>query len=408
MRFFPQRRTPASPPATPNAAPKPAGDLLSNHVADMDLLQRAWKMVRSSGGGAGRDEQTIEDFKIQQEKHVGMISDNIAKERYRFTRLRSAAIPKPTGEKRMLGIPTVKDRIVLQAIRLVLETDCEKKMHASCHAYRPGRGAETAMEAMADAMGRGLCFVAETDIRKFFDTVRHATVLDTLRWVAPQYADSRLLHAALVVGPGRWPSKMGLAQGTPLSPLLANVALIDFDRAVVATGVTLIRYAEDLVMLATSRREAERALQAAEKLLKQCHLVLHPGKTRIIDSRSEEFEFLGFRFQPDRISPTADNWNRLHEEIRHWCAKEEDIPWPERIERINGLLRSFAWYYQKADCGRMLWNLDHFVREQLEQLQEQIGKPEQPWQDRLVTAHRLRDARYLGKQKPARRWNGYG
>jgi len=190
------------------------------------------------------------------------MSDNIAKGRYRFTRLRSAAIPKPNGEKRMLGIPTVKDRIVMQAIRLMLETDCEKKMHDSCHANRPGRGAETAMEAMADAMGRGLCFVAETDIRKFFDTVRHSTVLDRLRWVGPKYA-----------------------------------------------------------------------------------------------------EFLGFRFQPDRISPTADNSNRLHEEIRHWCAKDEDISWPERIDRINGFMRSFAWYDQRADCGRMLWNLDHFVRE---------------------------------------------
>lgn len=408
MRFFPQRRLPASTPESPDLAPKQPVDLLSSQAADMELLKQAWKMVRSAGGGAGIDKQTIDDFKTQPDKFLATIAISLSKERYRFTRLRSAAIPKPNGEKRMLGIPTIKDRIVLQAIRLILETDCEKKMHSSCHAYRPGRGAETAMQAMADGMGKGLCFVTETDIRKFFDTVRHSTVLDTLRWVTPQYADSRLLRAAIAVGAGRWPSRIGLAQGSPLSPLLANVALIDFDRAVTATGVTLIRYADDLVMLAGSKREAERALQAAERLLKQCQLALHPGKTRIVDSRIDEFEFLGFCFQPDRISPTTENWNRLHEEIRYWCAKDEAIPWPERIEHINALMRSFAWYYQKADCGRMLWNLDHFVREQLEVLQEQIGKPAQPWQERLVTAHRLRDARYLGKQKPTKRWNGYG
>ena len=145
MRFFSQRHV-----TTP---PKATGDLLANAVSSIDLLQRAWKMVRSAGGGAGIDKQTIEDFKSQSDKLLTAIAGRIAQGRYGFQRLRSAAIPKSNGEKRMLGIPTIQDRIVLQGIRLILEIDCEKKMHPSCHAYRPGRGAETAMEAMADAMG---------------------------------------------------------------------------------------------------------------------------------------------------------------------------------------------------------------------------------------------------------------
>lgn len=383
-------------------------DSLSERVCDGTMLKAAWKLVRNADGGPGIDDITIDAFRSDCDTQIARLGAQLSAGRFRFSRLRSAAIPKADGDRRMLGIPTVQDRVVLQAIRLTLEPECEKKFHPASHAYRPSRGAETAMRSLAAAMSEGMCFVAETDIRKFFDNVRHRTVLETLQWVAPNYAASPLLNAAMKISPGRWPASKGLAQGSPLSPLLANVALLDFDRVVAASGSTLIRYADDLILLASSRREAERSLATAQKTLQQIGLELHPGKTRILDSRQEEFDFLGFRFQPDRVSPTAENWKRLHEEIRHWCDPKLELTWPERIDRINGLMRSFAWYYQKADCGRMLWNLDHFVREQLELLQERIGKPDLPWEQKIVNVSRLRETQQNGKISRSRRWNGYG
>ena len=383
-------------------------DPLTTAVADPIVLKHVWRMVKSAGGGCGIDQQTLEQFQTNLDAELKRILDDLGSGRFRFQRLRAAAIPKADGDKRMLGIPTVRDRIVLQAIRLTLEANCEAQLHDSCHAYRPRRGAETAMRAMADAMGRGLCFVVETDIRKFFDTVGHKPLLKTLQRLVPKFADSTLLLKAIQLGPGRWPAKIGLAQGSPLSPLLANVSLLDFDRAVSTTEIRLVRYADDLILLTRSLRDAELALLAAGKQLAMIGLKLHPDKTRIIDSRTEEFEFLGFRFQPDRILPTVENWTRLHDDLRNLSDPGTDLTWAERIEQINALLRSFACYYQQTDCGRMLWNLDQFVVERLMELEIKNGRTDGSWRGRLVTVHRLREVRYAGKKSQSRRWNGYG
>jgi RNA-directed DNA polymerase len=375
----------------------------------LDCLNTAWKMVRAAGGSAGRDGVTIQDLKKLMPVKLEQISKQVASGNWQFQRLRSAVIPKENGESRKLGIPSVADRIVLQAIRLNIEPFCESQFHDSCHAYRPRRGAETAIDSLAQAMSSGFVFVAETDIRYFFDTIRHQHVIEMLRELAPEYSRSWLLQSALRINAGFWPTKKGLAQGSPLSPLLANVALIQFDRTVSSHGARLIRYADDMLMLATSQQKAEQTLNLASKTLQPIGLSLHPKKTRVLDSRTEEFEFLGFRFQPDRVAPTTQNWNRLHEEIRRLCSVDTQMAWNERIDRINGLLRSFAWYYQKADCGRMLWNLDHFIREQIKGLSTVTGQPKDSVLQKLLTASQLRDARSSGQPKRSgRRWNSYG
>lgn len=382
---------------------------LNQAASRLDCLNTAWKLVRAAGGSAGRDGETIAVFKSLMPKRLESIAKQIASGSWRFKRLRSAMIPKDNGEMRKLGIPAVADRVVLQAIRLNLEPFCESQFHDSCHAYRPHRGAETAIDSLAHAMSSGYVFVAETDIRHFFDTIRHQDVIGTLKELAPQYAKSPLLYSAMRISTGFWPSRKGLAQGSPLSPLLANVSLIQFDRMVSSQGAQLIRYADDMLMLATSQQKAEQALKLASKTLQAMGLALHPKKTRVLDSRIDEFEFLGFRFQPDRLAPTAQNWNRLHEEIRRLCSVDTQMTWSERIDRINGLLRSFAWYYQKADCGRMLWNLDHFIREQIRNLSSMTGQPEAAALQKLLTASELRKAQSSSKPKRSgRRWNSYG
>lgn len=372
----------------------------------LDCLNTAWKLVRAAGGSSGRDGETIDAFKRLVPNRLEQISKQVASGSWRFQRLRSAMIPKDNGEMRKIGIPTVADRVVLQAIRLNLEPFCESQFHDSCHAYRPRRGAETAIDSLAHALSSGLVFVAETDIRHFFDTIRHQNVFEMLREFAPEYSKSPLLQSAMRINSGFWPSRKGLAQG---SPLLANVSLIEFDRIVSSQGVRLIRYADDMLMLAASQKKAEQTLNRASKTLQAMGLTLHPQKTRVLDSRIDEFEFLGFRFEPDRLTPTAQNWNRLHEEIRRLCSPEIHLPWSERVGRINALLRSFSWYYQKADCGRMLWNLDGFICEQIKNLSTVTGQPEAVALQKLLTASQLRNARFSGQPKQSRvRWNQYG
>lgn len=381
----------------------------NTRFAELKTLQRAWQSVRAADGGPGMDAQTVEQFGKQADRQLANIATLIASGRYRYSRLRVAKLPKPNGNLRTLGIPTVSDRVVLQSIRYTIEPACEPHLLDCSHAYRADRGTMTALAEIAAGLADGYRYVLESDIESFYDSIHHSSLLTALDRIDRELPREKLVREAITMSAGLWSARKGISQGSPLSPLLANVALMDFDRQMTESGFRLVRYADDFVVLCRSRAECEAARTAAEKLLSSIRLKLHPDKTRLIDNHQTCFTFLGFELHPDRIVPTAKNLAELRSGILAWCNPHEKISWGDRIDRINSLLRSFAWYYHQTDSRRLFWSLDAFVDEQLTQLAAMIGEDTSPWRERLVRMSDMREVSWRGKKgKKTRGWNGYG
>lgn len=377
-------------------------------AADPSVLRQAWRRVRSAGGGAGVDGETLEAFAERAESRIAKLADGLAAGNHSFARLREARIPKANGKTRTLEIPTIADRVVLQAIRMVIEPACEPRMHPSSHAYRPGRGAMTALDAIFAAMSNGLQTVLETDIEDFFGSVCHAPLIGELREFEPGAAASPLVGAALALSAGRWRRRKGLPQGSPLSPLLANVALTRWDEAVQAEGRVVVRYADDLLVLCANRESAGEAQRRVASELGRLGLRLHAGKTRLVDSRQDGFSFLGFEFRPDRLVPDESNLRKFRESIARWSDPARSIGWEERLTQINALVRSFAWYYHRTDAARLFWTLDHDILLGLREL-SLVLPPPADWNRRLVRLGSLRQVGWSGKRRRGGGgWGGYG
>lgn len=384
-------------------------DPIAIAAADPSVMFQAWRRVRAAGGGAGIDGETIESFSERVKQAIAELADNLHNGNHRFNRLREARIPKSNGKTRTLEIPTISDRVVLQSIRMVLEPVCEPHMHSSSHAYRNGRGAMTALDAIFMAMSRGLQTVLETDIEDFFGSVRHDLLIRDLCDYDPRVGMSPLVRATLGLCTSRWRRRRGLPQGSPLSPLLANVALTRWDAAMQAEDRVLVRYADDLLVLCDSEQSAAKAQRQVASELRRLGLRMHSGKTRLVDSRREGFSFLGFEFRPDRLVPDESNLRKFRDAIAQWSDPGRSIPWEERLKQINALVRSFAWYYHRTDAARLFWTLDHDILMRLREL-ALIHVPPSDWEQRLIQLTSLRQVGWSGKRRRGGGggWGGYG
>ena len=381
-----------------------------SRFGNMESLTHAWNSVRANGGCAGIDGQEVANFSKDSQNLLGQISARVLSDRYHYSRLRMAKIPKTGGKLRKLGIPTIGDRIVLQSIKRSIEPECERHLLPCAHAYRPQRGTHTALADISTLLEQGFCFVLESDIQTFFDSISHHRLRAELGQINRELPKLKLIRSALTMSTGMWAAKKGISQGSPLSPLLANVALIDFDREMIGAGHRLVRYADDFVVLSQTNAGSEQALKDAKKLLRKLRLRIHPDKTQLLDNHRESFRFVGFEIHPDRIVPTAENLAELRSGILAWANPHAAYDWHQRIERINGLLRSFAWYYHQTDSKRLFWSLDALVREQLEQLEAKIECPEHSqWRSSIIRISDMREVSWRGKRKTNKRgWNGYG
>lgn len=268
-------------------------------------LESAWQHVAANRGAAGVDGTTIARFAERAEERLTQLAEDLRKKSYRPQPVRRVTIPKSGGGERPLGIPTVRDRIVQQALLQVLQPIFEAVFSTRSHGFRPERGCATALEVVERALRYGYTWVVDADIQTFFDTVDHEKLLDAVNEEVADGSVLRLIRQILRAGVQLpqasqfEPTELGTPQGGPLSPLLANIYLNRLDWRMMQARYGLVRYADDFVIFTKSESEAAEALQLAREVLDgELGLKLHPEKTRVV-SVDTGFEFLGFHYFRD-------------------------------------------------------------------------------------------------------------
>ena len=258
-------------------------------IIAVESLREGWRRVRANGGGAGGDGQTLEDFARRLEEELHRLHKELQRGAYRPGLLRPARMPKADGGWRPLRIPCVRDRVVQASCQLQLLKLLDARQHERSFAYRPGRSVEMALARLRQDLEEGHVWVVDADIEKFFDNVEHTRLLRELKQSGVERRVRRLIGLWL---PGFGAGGRGLAQGSPVSPVLANVFLHPVDVALQAHGVRFVRYADDFVLACRTQRAAGEARHLAARLLAKRGLRLHTGKTRVV-SAAEGFVFLG-------------------------------------------------------------------------------------------------------------------
>src|SRR6201997_343250 len=272
---------------------------LIDKVYDPANLAEAWKRVRENNGSAGIDGLTVAGFEQRQDELLERLHKQLREKTYRPTPVKRVGIPKPDGGVRKLGIPSVTDRVVQQALVQKMAPIFEPHFADCSFGYRPGRSPHMAMRKVWQEINEGNFWILDADIRAFFDSIDQNRLVDL---ICDQISDGRVLQLirgfleAGVIADGGWePTKTGVPQGGVASPLWSNIFLTPFDRAMTAAGYRVTRWADDFVVVCRTRQEAQTARALAGSFLRdELGVSLHPEKTRIVHV-DQGFEFLGYK-----------------------------------------------------------------------------------------------------------------
>ena len=297
-----ERKETPSPPTEDRPRTKRKGYSLMDKVYSPENLRSAFDRVKANNGASGIDGMTVKRFAEGAEQRLKALAEDLRRKTYRPQPVRRVYIPKSGGGQRPLGIPTVRDRIVQQALLQILGPIFEAKFRPQSHGFRPQRGCATALKVVDRVIGLGYSWVVDADIATFFDTVNHDRLIAEVNEEVSDGSVLRLIRRILeagVIEPAVdevEPTEEGTPQGGPLSPLLANLYLHPFDERMIEAGWGLVRYADDFVLFTRSQETANAALALARTVLEdELGLRLHPEKTRVV-SVTEGFEFLGYHY----------------------------------------------------------------------------------------------------------------
>ena len=344
-------------------------------------LEFAWTKVEANDGAAGVDGQSVERFAAKADEYLSELSTALREGSYRPQAVKRVEIPKGDGRTRPLGIPAVKDRIVQQAVRLVIEPIFESGFCDGSYGFRPGRGCQDALREVDRLLKEGHTHVVDADLQSYFDTIPHERLMAR---VEERISDGRILDllrgwltADILQDVNRWTPIVGTPQGAVISPLLANIYLDPLDRLMAEHGYPMVRYADDFVILTRNHAEAEAALALVRAWVATNSLTLHPEKTRIANCRKKGngFEFLGYRFECGRRHVRKTSLDKLKETIREKTPRTRGQSLKYVIVDLNRTLTGWFGYFKHAH-PYIFRELDKMIRRRLRaMLRKQARRP---------------------------------
>jgi group II intron reverse transcriptase/maturase len=367
-------------------------------MLNRENLLRAFKKVKSAKGAAGIDGQSIKDFSGSLVANIDQLLTELREKSYRPLAVRRVEIPKPSGGKRKLGIPAVRDRVVQQALLDLLQPIFDRDFHPSSYGYRPGRSCHQAISKAAMFIRKyERKWAVDMDLSKCFDTLDHDLILASFR---RRIRDGsilglleRFLKSGVLTGEGWQASEVGSPQGGVISPLIANVYLDSFDQFMKSRGHRIVRYADDILILCASKRAAENALvQASRYLEEELRLTVNREKTHISHS------FKGVKFLGVSIGSAMTRIQRrkvrvFKAKVKAMTRRNSPVNLKKVIADLNPLLRGFANYFRIANCKKEFSRLMRWIRRRLRAIQLKL------WKKPARLHRRLRQLGYRGEFK---------
>ncbi len=348
-------------------------------------LKMAWEKVRSNKGAGGIDKETISSFEMKKDEELHKLHEDLKMGEYKPLPVKRVYIEKngKVGEKRPLGIPTIRDRVCQQALKNRLEPIFEPFFNDCSFGYRPKRSPHMAMRKIWREIDEGNEWIVDGDLRDYFGTVHHDTLIDL---IARKISDGKILkliremlNAGYMEKGQKYPTRSGTPQGSVISPLLSNVYLTPFDNIMTGRGYKLTRFADDWLIVCKSKREAEEALSLAKSVFDKLGLKLHPEKTRITHIKWG-FEFLGYKVKAGKglklnrgkitakinrnnlyAYPKDKSVKKLMDEIRNRTKRRLPLTMKELIDYINPVIRGWGNYFRKAHVRKLFNKLDRWI-----------------------------------------------
>lgn len=337
-------------------------------------LNEAWDKVKSNKGAGGIDEVSIAQFERSLERNLNEIQRLLRQDRYKPKPVKRVYIPKPDGRQRPLGIPTIRDRVVQQALKNVIEPIFEAEFSDFSFGYRPGKNAKQAIERIEAIRDEGHEWIVDADIKAFFDTVNHEKLIDA---VAERISDGRVLRLIrsflkadiMEQGLGKAENIVGTPQGGVISPLLANIYLHRFDERMRELGYEVVRYADDFIVLCENEEKAKEALSQVKVILGGLELTLHPEKTRLKNIR-EGVDFLGFTVYIGHKVPRKEAVKKYKDAVRRVTRRNLPINLEMEIPRLNPIVIGWGNYFKIANVKTLYKSLDGWTRMRLRAFKE--------------------------------------
>jgi RNA-directed DNA polymerase len=375
-----QRREVKLPVAVQRVEPSPA---LEERKSNVELWEQVWerdnlfaalKRVERNGGAPGIDGMTVEELPLNLKEHWLEVREALESGAYKPSPVRRVEISKPDGGIRLLGIPTVMDRLLQQAIAQVLTPIFESKFSPSSYGFRPGRSAHDAIKQAQEYVQDGYEWVVDIDLEKFFDRVNHDMLMAR---VAREVKDKRVLkliraylNSGVMVNGVVMETEEGTPQGGPLSPLLSNIMLDDLDKELEKRGHKFVRYADDCNIYVKTQRAGERVMESVKGFLEKLKLKVNPKKSKV--DRAKQVKFLGFSFYKRKgevlIRVAGRSLERLREKLRRLTKRTRTSKLGDIIRAINTYIVGWIGYYRQANTPSVYEKLDSWIRRRLRQL----------------------------------------
>lgn len=371
--------------------------LIDKVFSELNLFCSAGKVLGKQGA-AGVDRQTVEDFAEDQRQELGRLREALRDDSYRPAPVRRTWIPKPgSAEKRPLGIPTVRDRVVQTALVHVIEPILDATFHERSYGFRHGRGCHDALRCVEELLDAGHVYVVDADLKSYFDTIPKDRLLDVVRQkisdrrvlgLVQQYLDQEIMEELRT-----WTPETGVPQGAVLSPVLANAYLNPLDHHLAEQGFELVRYADDFVILCRTREEAEAALAVVKQWVTSAGLTLHPEKTHIVDMRTESFSFLGYTFRGKLRFPRSKSLRKFKDSIRDLTPRKSGDSLAFIIARLNRSTQGWFNYFRHCHWS-VFRDHDETIRRRLRRL---LLKRQRRNPQRLPSNHRWPNAYFVAQ-----------